>query len=113
MRSRKTERKRGGIVRSAGLRPAVWRASRPPIGPPGTAALPSGTSSRRIDMRYWFDGADEGFEREAERRSRLGLPPIPERPSLSYFLVLLLMALQAIPWIAIAVFVLMTVAGGH
>ena len=32
-------------------------------------------------MRYWFDGVDEGLEREAERSRKLGLPPPDTEPS--------------------------------
>jgi hypothetical protein len=60
----------------------------------------------------WFDGADEGFEREAERRRRLGLS-IPDRASLSYFLIFMLVTLQAIAEIASVVFVRMTAASSH
>ena len=41
-------------------------------------------------MRYWFDGADEGLEREAERRRELGLPPPDTGPSLCHLLVFVL-----------------------
>jgi len=47
-------------------------------------------------MRYWFDGVDEGLEREAERSREFGLPPPYTEPSLCHFLVFVLVVMQAI-----------------
>ncbi len=41
-------------------------------------------------MRYWFEGVDEGLEREVERRKKLGLPPPDTDPSFCHFLVFVL-----------------------
>ncbi len=49
-------------------------------------------------VRYWFDGVDEGLEREAERRKKLGLPPPDTDPSFCHFLVVV----QAILWLGMA-----------
>jgi hypothetical protein len=53
-------------------------------------------------MRYWFDGADEGLEREAERRRELGLPLPDTGPSLCHLLVFVLAVMQAISWVGLA-----------
>jgi len=53
-------------------------------------------------MRYWFDGVDEGLEREVERRRKLGLPPLDTDPSFCHFLVFALVVMQAILWLALA-----------
>ena len=53
-------------------------------------------------MRYWFDGVDEGLEREAERSRKLGLPPPDTEPSFWHFLVFALVVMQAISWLALA-----------
>jgi hypothetical protein len=53
-------------------------------------------------MRYWFDGVDEGLERETERSRKLGLPPPDTEPSLCHFLVFVLVVMQAILWLGLA-----------
>ena len=53
-------------------------------------------------MRYWFDGVDEGLEREAEHSRKLGLPPPDSEPSFCHFLVFALVVMQAISWLALA-----------
>ena len=52
-------------------------------------------------MRYWFDGVDEGLEREAERSRKLGLPPPQTKPSLCHVLVFVLVVMQAILWLGL------------
>ncbi len=47
-------------------------------------------------MRYWFEGVDEGLEREVERRKKLGLPPPDTDPSFCHFLVFALVVMPAI-----------------
>ena len=53
-------------------------------------------------MRYWFDGVDEGLEREAEHSRKLGLPPPDSEPSFCHFLVFALVVMQAISWLGLA-----------
>jgi len=53
-------------------------------------------------MRYWFEGVDEGLEREVERREKLGLPPPDTDPSFCHFLVFVLVVVQAILWLGMA-----------
>ena len=53
-------------------------------------------------MQYWFEGVDEGLEREVERRKKLGLPPPDTEPSFWHFLVFALVVMQAISWLALA-----------
>ena len=53
-------------------------------------------------MRYWFDGVDEGLEREAERSRKLGLPPPDTEPSLCHFLMSVLVVIHAISWLGLA-----------
>src|SRR5437667_12340170 len=53
-------------------------------------------------MRYWFEGVDEGLEREVDRRKKLGLPPPDTDPSFCHFLVFVLVVVQAILWLGMA-----------
>jgi len=53
-------------------------------------------------MRYWFDGVDEGLEREAERSRKLGLPSPDTEPSLCHFFVFVLSVMQAISRLGLA-----------
>jgi hypothetical protein len=53
-------------------------------------------------MRYWFDGVDEGLEREAEHRRKLGLSLPDTEPALCHFLVFVLVVMQAISWVGLA-----------
>jgi hypothetical protein len=53
-------------------------------------------------MQYWFEGVDEGLEREVERRKKLGLPPPDTDPSFCHFLVFVLVVVQAILWLGMA-----------
>ena len=53
-------------------------------------------------VRYWFDGVDEAFEREAERARRLGLaPPTPEAP-VAQALTCFLAAGEIVLWLCLA-----------
>ena len=48
------------------------------------------------DMRYWFNGEDEGYERERERVNRFGgSPPAPMSP-LDLAVIALLVSIHAI-----------------
>ena len=50
-------------------------------------------------MRYWFEGMDEGLEREVERRKKLGLPPPDTDPSFCHFLVFALVVMPLLVWL--------------
>jgi len=53
-------------------------------------------------VRYWFDGVDEGFEREVERRRNLGMPPPNSDPAVTRALAWFLVAGEILLWLCLA-----------
>ena len=68
-----------------------------------TFRIPSRLCGEDKPVRYWFDGVDEGFERETERRRKLGLLPPTSDPTVTRALAWFLVAGEIFLWLALAV----------